>query len=128
VAAKAVVTAVFAATAALCAFRAASPDATPHDGLVPDVVLATGYTIVAVLAAVLCLMGLLWTVRGFRFADSRLVAVVWPIVTVLFVIAAAASIVPQHYIEIGYVLVPGLIAAIGMMAVVARSYNRDARR
>ncbi|HMK92048.1 MAG TPA: hypothetical protein VK576_03535 [Thermoleophilia bacterium] len=128
VVAKAIVATVFAATAGLCAFRAASPDATPHDSLVPVTVLTLGYTVAGVLAAVLFVVAVLWTVKGFRFADNRLVAVVWPIVTVIFIIAAGASAVPQHYVEVGFVLLPALAASIVTMVAVAWAYNHDARR
>ena len=128
VAAKAVVATVFAATAALCAFRAVSTTATPHSSLVPDAVLTIGYATVAALVAALCLMAVLWTVRGSHFADNRLVAVVWPIVTVLFVIAAGASLVPQHYVRVGWALAPALAASIVMMVAVAWTYNHEGGR
>lgn len=126
-AAKIVLTLVFAATAALCAYRAAVPAATPH-GRVPANLVAAGFAGTALMAAVLAVAGIFWVLRGARFADSLALAVVWPIATVLMVILAAASAVPQHYLRVGYVLVPAGLAAAAMMIAVAWVYNRSSGR
>ena len=127
VAAKVVITLVFAATAALCAYRAAVPRATPHDHI-PAVIVSAGFAATAVVAAVLVAAGIVWVLRGARFADNLIFAVLWPIATVLMVIAAGASAVPQHYLRTGFVLVPAGLAAAGMMITVAWVYNRGPRR
>jgi len=127
VAAKVAVALVFAATVALCAYRAAVPRATPHDH-VPNVAVTVGFTAVAVVAAVLALAAIFWVVRGARFADGLAFAIVWPIATVLMVIAAGASVVPQHYLRTGHVLAPAGVAAVAMMIAVAWVYNRGAKR
>ena len=124
VAAKIALTLVFAATAALCAYRAAVPAATPH-GRVPANLVAAGYAGTALMAVVLTAAGIFWVLRGARFADSLALAVLWPIATVLLVILAGASTVPQHYLRIGYVLVPAGLAAVAMMIAVAWVYNRS---
>jgi len=123
VAAKIVVTLVFAATAALAVYRAARPAATPHDH-VPLTLVRDGYALVAVLALVLTAAAVAWVVRGAQFADNLAFALLWPIATVLMVIAAGASLVPQHYLRPGPVLAPAGLAAIGMMIAVASVYNR----
>jgi hypothetical protein len=127
VAAKVVVAAVFAATAALCAYRAAVPAATPHRHI-PDLLLTVGFATTGLLAAVLCACAALWALRGPRFADTALVAVVWPIATVLLVIAAGASAIPQHYLDTGLVLVPAGVLAVAMMVAVGVVYNATGRR
>ena len=127
IAAKAVVAVVFAATVALCAYRAAVPRATPHDH-VPAVVLTGGFAATAIVACVLTVAAMFWVVRGARFADTLVFAIVWPIATVLMVIVAGASAVPQHYLRTGLVLVPAGVAAVGMMTAVAWVYNRSATR
>lgn len=127
VAVKIVVALVFGATAALCAYRAAVPRATPHDHI-PAAIVSAGYAATAALAAVLVVAGIAWILRGARFADNLVFAVVWPIGTVLMVIAAGASAVPQHYLRTGLVLVPAGLAAGGMMIAVAWVYNRGPRR
>ena len=127
VAAKIVVTADFAAPAALAVYRAAAPAATPHDH-VPLTLVRDGYILVALLALVLAAAAVGWTLRGARFADGLAFALLWPIATVLMVIAAGASLVPQHYLRPGPVLVPAGLAAIGMMVAVASVYNRAAGR
>ncbi len=127
VAAKIVLTLVFAATAALCVYRAAVPAATPH-GRVPENLVAAGYVGTALVAVVLAVAGIFWVLRGARFADSLALAVPWPIATVLMVIVAGASAAPQHYLRIGYVLVPAGLAAVAMMIAVAWVYNRAAGR
>jgi hypothetical protein len=127
VAAKIALTLVFAATAALCAYRAAVPAATPH-GRVPASLVAVGYAGTALMAVVLTAAGIFWVLRGARFADSLALAVLWPIATVLTVIVAGASVVPQHYLRIGYVLVPAGLAAVAMMVAVAWVYNRSSGR
>jgi hypothetical protein len=124
VAAKIALTLVFAATAALCAYRAAVPAATPH-GRVPASLVAAGFAGTALMAAVLGAAGIFWVLRGARFADSLALAVLWPTATVLMVILAGASAVPQHYLQIGYVLVPAGLAAVAMMIAVAWVYNRS---
>ena len=127
VAAKILVTVVFAATAALAAYRAAAPAGTPHDH-VPLALVRDGYALVTLLAVVLTAAGVAWTLRGARFAEHLAFAVLWPIATVLMVIAAGASLVPQHYLRPGPVLVPAGLAAIGMMVAVAWVYNRASAR
>jgi hypothetical protein len=77
------------------------------------------------MAVVLAAAGIFWVLRGARFADSLALAVLWPIATVLTVIVAGASVVPQHYLRIGYVLVPAGLAAVAMMIAVAWVYNRS---
>ena len=127
VAAKIALTLVFAATAALCAYRAAVPAATPH-GRVPANLVAAGYAGTALMAVVLAAAGIFWVLRGARFADNLALAVLWPIATVLTVIVAGASVAPQHYLRIGYVLVPAGLAAVAMMVAVAWVYNRSSGR
>jgi len=127
VAAKILVAAVFAATAVLSVYRAARPAATPHDH-VPLTLVRDGYALTAVLALVLTAAGVAWVLRGARFADNLAFALLWPIATVLMVIAAAASLVPQHYLRPGPVLAPAGLAAIGMMIAVAAVYNRGSGR
>ncbi len=127
IAAKIVVTLVFAATAALAVYRAALPAATSHDH-VPLTLVRDGYALAAVLALVLTAAGVAWALRGAHFADSLAFALLWPIATVLMVIAAGASLVPQHYLRPGPVLVPAGLAAIAMMVAVASVYNRVAGR
>jgi hypothetical protein len=127
VAVKVVITLVFAATAALCVYRAAVPRATPHDHI-PAVIVTAGFGATALVAAVLAVAGSAWVLRGARFADNLAFAVLWPIATVLMVIAAGASAVPQHYLRTGLVLAPAGLAAAGMMIAVAWVYNRGPRR
>jgi hypothetical protein len=127
VAAKVVLALVFAATAALCAYRAAVPDATPHQH-VPAVVLTGGFAATSLLAAILAAAAIAWIMRGAHFADNLAFAVVWPIATVLMVIAAGTSLVPQHYLRPGLLLVPAGLAAAAMMIAVAWVYNRAATR
>jgi hypothetical protein len=127
VAVKVAITLVFAATAALCAYRAAVPRATPHDH-VPAIIVTAGFAVTALVAAVLAVAGIVWALRGARFADHLVFAVLWPVATVLMVIAAGASAVPQHYLRTGFVLVPAGLAAAGMMIAVAWVYNRGPRR
>jgi hypothetical protein len=127
IAVKVVFTVVFAATAALSADRAAVPRATPHDHI-PAVVVSAGFAATAIAAAVLAVAGVVWVLRGARFADNLALAVLWPIATVLMVIAAGAAAVPQHYLRTGLVLVPAGLAAGAMMVAVAWVYNRAPRR
>jgi hypothetical protein len=127
IAVKTVFTLVFVATTALCAYRAAVPRSTPRDHL-PAVVATAGFGVTGIVAAVLALSGVLWVVRGARFADNLAFAVLWPIATVLMVIAAGASAVPQHYLRIGLVLAPAGLAAVAMMIAVAWVYNRGPGR
>jgi hypothetical protein len=127
VAGKAVVAAVFAATAALAVYRADRPAATPHKH-VPDVILTGGWALVALLAVVLTAAALAWVRRGSRFADALAFVILWPIATVLMAIVAALSLVPQHYLRPGPVLAPAGIAAVVMMVAVAVVYNRAPRR
>ena len=87
-----------------------------------------GYALVAVLALVLTAAGVAWVARGAHFADHLAFALLWPIATVLMVIAAGASLVPQHYLRPGPVLAPAGLAAIAMMIAVASVYNRAAGR
>jgi hypothetical protein len=127
VAVKIVFTLVFAATAVLCAYRAAAPRATPHDHI-PAVIVTAGFAATGLVTAVLAVAGVAWVVRGARFADNVAFAVLWPIATVLMVIAAGASAVPQHYLRTGLVLAPAGVAAAAMMIAVAWVYNRAPRR
>jgi hypothetical protein len=127
VAAKVVIALVFAATAALCAYRATVPDATPHQH-VPAVVVTGGYAATSLVAATLLAAAIGWIMRGAQFADNLAFAVLWPIATVLMVIAAGTSLVPQHYLRPGPVLVPAGLAAVAMMIAVAWVYNRAATR
>jgi len=127
VAAKVVLALVFAATAAVCAYRAAVPDATPHRH-VPAVVLTGGFAATSLLAAILVAAAIAWIMRGAHFADNLAFAVVWPIATVLMVIAAGTSLVPQHYLRPGLLLAPAGLAAAAMMIAVAWVYNRAATR
>jgi len=128
VAAKIVLTLVFTATAALCAYRAATPAATPHDHHIPANLVTAGFAGTALLAAILATAGIFWVLRGARFADSLALAVLWPIATVLMVIAAGASVVPQNYLRVGLLLVPAGLAAAAMMIAVAWVYNRSSRQ
>ncbi len=123
VTAKIALTLVFAATAVLCAYRAAVPAVTPHDHL-PAVLVTAGFAATGVAAAILALAGTFWAVRGAHFADNLAFAVLWPIATVLMVIAAGAAAVPQHYLRVGLVLAPAGLAAGAMMIAVAWVYNR----
>jgi hypothetical protein len=127
VAAKVVLALVFAATTALCAYRAAVPDATPHQH-VPAVVVTGGYAATGLVAVILAAAAIGWIMRGAHFADNLAFAVLWPIATVLMVIAAGTSLVPQHYLQPGLVLVPAGLAAAAMMTAVAWVYNRAATR
>jgi len=127
IAAKIVITLVFAATAVLAVYRAAVPSATPHDH-VPLTLVRDGYASIAVLAVVLTVAAVAWVARGAHFADHLTFALLWPIATVLVVIAAGASLVPQHYLRPGPMLVPAGLAAIAMMIAVAAVYNRAAGR
>ena len=127
VAGKALVALVFAGTTALAAYRADRPAATPHRH-VPDVIVSGGYALVALLAVVLTAAAVAWVVRGSRFADELAFAILWPIATVLTVILAGVSLVPQHYLRPGPVLAPAGVAAIVMMVAVAVVYNGTPRR
>ncbi|MGD0997833.1 MAG: hypothetical protein ABR941_05875 [Thermoleophilia bacterium] len=127
VAVKIVFTLVFAATAVLCAYRADVPRATPHDHI-PAVIVTAGFAATGIVVAVLAVAGVAWVVRGARFADNVAFAVLWPIATVLMVIAAGASAVSQHYLRTGLVLAPAGVAAAAMMIAVAWVYNRAPRR
>ncbi len=127
IAAKAVLTLVFVATATVCAYRAAVPAATPHDHI-PATLLAAGFAGAALTATVLAVAAVFWVLRGARFADNLVFAIVWPIATVLMVILAGASAVPQHYLQAHYLLVPGGVAAAAMMIAVAWVYNRPPGR
>ena len=127
VAGKVLVALVFAGTTALAAYRADRPAATPHRH-VPDVVVTGGYALVALLAVVLTAAAIAWVVRGSRFADDLAFAILWPVATVLMVIVAGLSFVPQHYLRPGPVLAPAGVAAIVMMVAVAVVYNRAPRR
>ena len=87
-------TLVFAATAALCAYRAGgagrhaarSRAGRPRDRRLRRHRLA---------AAILAVAATIWAVRGAHFADNLAFAVLWPIATVLMVIAAGAAAVPS---------------------------------
>jgi hypothetical protein len=127
VAVKVALTLVFAATAALCAYRAAVPGATPHDH-VPAVIVSAAFAATGAAAAVLTVAAAAWALRGAHFADNLVFAVLWPIATVLLVIAAGASAVPQHYLRIGLALAPAGLAAGAMMIAVAWVYNRTPGR
>ena len=76
------------------------------------------------MAAILAVGGEVLAARGAHFADHLAFAVLWPIATVLMVIAAGASAVPQHYLRLGLVLAPAGLAAAAMMIAVAWVYNR----
>ena len=123
IAAKVVLTLVFVATATLCAYRAAVPAATAHEHI-PATFLAAGFAGAALTATILAAAGVFWVLRGARFADAVVFAIVWPIATVLMVILAGASAVPQHYLRAHYLMVPAGIAATAMMIAVAWVYNR----
>ena len=128
VAVKVVLTLVFAATAVLCAYRAAVPRghaARPHSGRHRDRRLRRHRLSWPRSSP---WPGSAWVVRGARFADNLAFAVLWPIATVLMVIAAGASAVPQHYLRTGLVLAPAGLAAAAMMIAVAWVYNRAPRR
>jgi hypothetical protein len=127
IAAKTVLTLVFVATATVCAYRAAVPAATPH-GRIPATLLAAGFAGAALTATILAVAGVFWVLRGARFADTLVFAIVWPIATVLMVILAGASAVPQHYLRAHYLMVPGGVAAAAMMIAVAWVYNRPSGR
>ncbi len=99
------------------------PAVTPHDHL-PAVLVTAGFAATGVAAAILALAGTFWAVRGAHFADNLAFAVLWPIATVLMVIAAGAAAVPQHYLRVGLVLAPAGLAAGAMMIAVAWVYNR----
>ena len=62
--------------------------------------------------------------RGAHFADNLAFAVLWPIATVLMVIAAGAAAVPQHYLRVGLVLARQVSPPAAMMIAVAWVYNR----
>jgi hypothetical protein len=123
IALKIALTLVFVATVVLCAHRAATLGATPHTH-VPDVLVTAGFVATGVAAAILAVAGIFWVVRGARFADNLAFAVLWPIATVLMVIAAGAAAVPQHYLRVGLMLTPAGLAAAAMMIAVAWVYNR----
>jgi hypothetical protein len=127
VAAKIVLTLVFAVTAALCAYRAAVPAATPHEHI-PATFLAAGFGGAALAAAILTVAGIFWVLRGARFADALVFAVLWPIATVVMVILAGVSAVPQHYLRTDFLLAPAGLAAAAMMIAVAWVYNRPPGR
>jgi hypothetical protein len=127
VAAKVVLALVFAVTTALCAYRAAVPDATPHQH-VPAIIVTGGFAATSLVAVVLLAAVIAWVMRGAHFADNLAFAVLWPIATVLMVIAAGVSLVPQHYLRPGLLLAPAGLAAATMMIAVAWVYNRAATR
>ncbi len=127
VAVKVVLALVFAATTVLCAYRAAVPDATPHEH-VPAVMMTGGFALTSLLTVILLAAAIAWIMRGARFAENLAFAVLWPIATVLIVIAAGASLVPQHYLRPGLLLAPAGLAAAAMMIAVAWVYNRAATR
>ena len=127
VAAKVVLVLIFAVTTALCAYRAAVPDATPHQH-VPAIIVTGGFAATSLVSVLLLAAAIAWVMRGAHFADNLAFAVLWPIATVLMVIAAGVSLVPQHYLRPGLLLVPAGLAAAAMMIAVAWVYNRAATR
>lgn len=124
---KIVLTLVFAATATLCAYRATVPDATPHEHI-PAVIVSGGFAAASLVAFILAAAAIAWVMRGAHFADNLAFAVLWPIATVVMVLAAGTSLVPQHYLRPGLLLAPAGLAAAAMMIAVAWVYNRAATR
>ena len=57
--------------------------------------VTAGFVAASVVAAILTLAGLFWVVVGARFADHLAFAVLWPIATVLMVIAATPWLSPS---------------------------------